>query len=88
MRAPKKQVGPYAGKLSAYGDPKLDQMVADASVPRARAVKEKIDLPQRCPGCGNVAMLHKGFVAILCDECHQDIEQRARKKPGMCYDAF
>lgn len=83
----KKQVeAMYAGALTPWGDEHLDEMVARASVPKARQPKAAPQIATTCPGCGREAILHKGHVAILCQECHDDITERAKKKPGLSYE--
>lgn len=37
--------------------------------------------PDRCPGCGCSDMpIRKGFVAWLCEDCHADIAESARRR--------
>ncbi len=70
---PKKKVEQdkiYGGVLAAYGDPRLDAMVAEAAIPKARAQRVRVDVAQECPGCGSVAILHRERVAVLCQACH------------------
>lgn len=71
----RKQAGTkYDGKLASFGDAKLDEM--DSYI-KERKPREVAPGTERCPSCGNMRFLRKGFYATLCEDCHQDIERLA-----------
>ncbi len=70
--------GEYSGRMAALGDTVLDALAATQEAPTVRKAKEP--QLQRCPSCAHARILIRGFVAVICAECHDGITELANRR--------